>query len=225
MVVRRDGKRNEVYYHCSRHYRPWDSQACSYRRFVPGSWDSAVWDFVFALLSDDAWIEEQLATEERRSAESDKLIEIEKSKIAQLKTRIARVQEGFESGIYGTDEAKAKIVSYHKAIALTEKEIDRLYHSSAAELCAGDADSVRAQLRSFAQKNLEAASFDQKEELIRKLDVRVHPSEDLRTLRVRCGVGINWVSSDGPPSQCEKIIFGPPEGIRTEPNSDWQKNS
>lgn len=42
MVVRRDGKRNEVYYHCSRHYRPWDSQACSYRRFIPGSWDETV---------------------------------------------------------------------------------------------------------------------------------------------------------------------------------------
>ena len=61
-------KRNEVYYHCSRYYRPWDSKVYSYRRFVPGSWDEDVWDLGIALVVDNSWIEELLAIEEKESA-------------------------------------------------------------------------------------------------------------------------------------------------------------
>jgi len=61
-------KRKEVYYHCSKYYMPWDRRVYSYRRFVPASWDEAVWDLGLALLVDNSWIEEQLAIEEKESA-------------------------------------------------------------------------------------------------------------------------------------------------------------
>ena len=109
MVVRRDGKYNRVYYHCSKHYRPWDKEACTYRRFIPGTWDETTWDFVCALLSDDAWIEEQVAVERSRKDNAAKLLEAEERKVVQIQAKIAKIQEGFEAGIYSIDEAKKRI--------------------------------------------------------------------------------------------------------------------
>ena len=210
MVVRRDGKRNEVYYHCSRHYRPWDSQACSYRRFIPGSWDEAVWDFVFALLVDNAWIEEQLAVEQKESAARIKLLDIERGKITQIKAKIARVQEGFEAGVYSIDEAKMRIGSCQNAMARAEKEIERLSQNASRGLNTGDIDSLRQKLRALAEKNLDGATFEERRDIVSKLDVKIYPSEDLKTMGVRCGVNLVWDDIDDTPVQCGKIIFAPP---------------
>ena len=92
MVVRRDGKYNRVYYHCSKHYRPWDKEACTYRRFIPGTWDDTAWDFVYALLSDDAWMEEQLEAERNRRDNAARLIEAEERKLVQIRGKIAKIQ-------------------------------------------------------------------------------------------------------------------------------------
>jgi site-specific DNA recombinase len=211
MVVRRDGKRNEIYYHCSRHYRPWDSQACAYRRFIPGSWDNAIWDFVFALLTDNAWVEAQLVAEETQEGASSKLLHIEISKIGQIKSRIAKVQEGFEAGIYGVEEAKIKIADHQNSLVMAEKEIDRLSRISKRGLSSGNVDTLRKGLKDLARKNMDKADFEERLDIITKLDVKVYPSEDLRTMRVRCGLNITRVDVDDSATQCGKIIFGPPK--------------
>jgi hypothetical protein len=212
MVVRRDGKRNEVYYHCSKHYRPWDKQACSYRRFVLGSWDEAVWDFVFALLVDNSWIEEQLTAEQKESNASVKLLDMEKGKITQIKAKIARVQEGFEAGLYSINEAKTRVVGYQKALARADEEIKRLSQLSSGGFKTGDVDNLRQELRTLAEKNLDGASFEEKRNVIDKLDIRIYPSEDLKTMRVKCGVNIEWHhDTGGDAGQCGKIIFAPPQ--------------
>jgi len=149
MVVRRDGKQNRVYYHCSRHYRPWDTNACSYHRFVPGSWDEAVWDFIFAVLSDNSWIENQLAIEQNKTIVAGKLIDAEQRKITQIQTKIAKVQEGYEAGIYDTEEAKNRIAGYHKALSGAEQEIKRLQQSSSDGLTTMDVENLRRDLRAL----------------------------------------------------------------------------
>jgi hypothetical protein len=210
MVVRRDGKRNVIYYHCSRHYRPWDNQACSYRRFVPGAWDEAVWDFVFALLVDNSWIEEQLAAEQKDSAASAKLLDMERGKITQIKAKIVKVQEGFEAGVYSIEEAKMRIGSYQNAMTRAGKEIERLSQPASTGLNTADINTLRQELRALAEKNLEGATFEEKQDIISKLDVKIYPSEDLKTMRVRCGVNLVWDNIDNAAVKCGKIIFAPP---------------
>jgi site-specific DNA recombinase len=208
MVVRRDGKQNRVYYHCSRHYRPWDTNACSYHRFVPGSWDEAVWDFVCAVLSDSSWIENQLEVEQNKKIASAKLLEVELRKITQIQAKIAKVQEGFEAGIYSTEEAKSRIASYQKAVSGAEQEIKHLQQPSTDGLNSADIENLRKDLKAFAEKKLDGATFQEKQNVISKLNIRVYPSEDLKTIRVRCGV--NFVSEGNDHIQCGKIIFAPP---------------
>ena len=87
-----------MFYHCSRHYRPWDVNACSYHRFLPGSRDKAVWDFVCAVLSNSSRIEDQLKVEQNKSAAAAKLLEAEQREIAQTRAKIARVQEVMKPG-------------------------------------------------------------------------------------------------------------------------------
>ena len=48
-----------------------------------------------------------------------------------------------------------------------------------------DLDSLRQELLSLRYQNLEEASFEEKAELIARLGVKVIPSEDLKTWRIR----------------------------------------
>ena len=210
MVVRRDGYQNRVYYHCSRHYRPWDKDACTYHRFVPGSWDETVWDCVFALLIDNSWIEEQMAVEQHKSTATNKLLDTERRKITQIQAKIAKTQEGFEAGIYATDEAKKRIVSYQNAMTRAEQEIERLRRPAGKALNTADIDTLRQELRAIAERNLDGATFEERRDVISKLDVRVYPSEDLKTMRIKCGLNFTCddKANDGSGVQCGKIIFG-----------------
>lgn len=74
----------------------------------------------------------------------------------------------------------------------------------------GDIDSLRQKLRALAEKNLDGATFEERRDIVSKLDVKIYPSEDLKTMRVRCGVNLVWDDIDDTPVQCGKIIFAPP---------------
>jgi len=216
MVVRRDGDQNRIYYHCSRHYRTWDKDACTYRRFLPGSWDEVVWDFVFALLSDNSWIEEQLTVEQNKSTASTKLLDKEQRKIAQIQGRITKIQEGFEVGIYNTDEAKKRISSYHSAITKAEREIEQLLQLSGTGLNTFDIDTLRQELKALAERNLGEATFEERREVISKFDIKIYPSEDLKTIRIKCGVNLTCedIGNGHGLVKCGKIIFGPLKGTK-----------
>lgn len=213
MVVRRNGHQNRVFYHCSRHYRPWDDKACTYRRFVPGTWDELVWDFVCALLSDSVWIEEQLKVEGNQRVGVGKLLSAERNKIAQIKAKIAKIQEGFESGIYTTDEARNRIASYQNAVAGAEQKIEKLQKQmDTSGFDISDVDALRHELKALSQKNLKEAAFDEKCNLISKLDIRVYPSEDLKAIHIKCGINLRAKreSEATATAECGKIIFAPP---------------
>jgi len=181
---------------------------------VRGSWDEAVWDFVFALLIDNSWIEEQLAVEQNKSTATTKLLDTEQRKITQIQAKIAKIQEGFEAGIYSTDEAKKRIGSYQSAMARAEQEIERLRQPAGKGLNTTDIDILRKHLRAIAKRNLDGATFEERQDVISKLDLRIYPSEDLKTMRIKCGIDFaceDKVSDVGGAVQCGKIIFGPPQ--------------
>jgi len=72
-VLRKKGG-DQVYYYCRAHYCRWLSDPCTYSRFVPGTWDDDIWEEICAMLSNDAWLEQQLAAELSQSEDLEKLL-------------------------------------------------------------------------------------------------------------------------------------------------------
>lgn len=210
MVVRREGGSKKVFYHCARHYRKWDGKACGFRKFISARWDEYLWDCVYALLSDDSWIEGQLAAGQNSHEGAAKLMAAEERKITQLQARMVRVRAGYEEGIYDVGEARNRINGFEKAIALAKEEIASLQRQSGIDSAAGlNVNSLKSELESLRRKNLESATFDEKLQIMGLLDIKVHPSEDLRTVRIKTGFGIDW-DKESNQTYCGKVTFAPP---------------
>ncbi len=125
VVRRRKSCDPKIYYHCSK-AENFSGERCMFRTFVPGVWDEAVWDSVYALLKQDSWIEEQFSHIEKQDEDIEKLINIEQQKIRQFQTKVAKIKEGFEGNIYSLEEAKAKIAAYQDTALRATQEIKRL---------------------------------------------------------------------------------------------------
>lgn len=224
MVVRREGDSKKIYYHCARHYRVWDGKACGFRKFVSARWDDYIWDCVYALFCDDSWLEQQLTAEQDHQEAITKLIDVEQRKIAQLQVKITRVQAGYEEGIYDAGEAKNRIKDCQKAIALAEKEILKLQRRASAPGIDGSSiGSLKRELELLRRTNLGSACFDDKLRLMGLLNIKVYPSEDLKTVRIRTGLGINSseVTAGSEQDCCGKVLFAPPRVSIGRTPADW----
>jgi len=129
-VLRKRGG-DQVYYYCRAHYRPWLQNVCIFNRFVPGTWDDEIWEETCAIMSSDAWLEQQLATELSHSADLEKLIRMEQLRISQAKLRVSKVQDGWEKGFYTPEEVQTKLAEHRQAVARAESEIGRLRKQTA----------------------------------------------------------------------------------------------
>lgn len=215
MVIRRKSNSQDLYYHCSRHYRSWSKDICSYRGFVPGAWDEAAWDAVFSLLMQDDWIEKHLGTAQSRSKNLGRLIKIEEQKITQAESKINKIREGFESELYSLEEAKIRIASYRAVVMKAEAEVKKIREkANLYDTAHVDADGVRNELKKLAQQNLNDANFQEKRDLMNKLDFRIYPSEDLKTMGIKCGLKLVNDSADtgigASQDQCGKVVFDLP---------------
>lgn len=224
MIVRRGGRQQRVYYHCSAYFRKWLTPPCSYRTFIPGTWDDFIWYDVCRLLSDDAWIERQLASQTSQNDSAEKLIRLQQFKISQAASKIVRVQDGFEAGIYTAVEAKERITGHQATVAKAKEEISRIeQESSFAGNSADSLVTVQGELKALRDRNLDEATFEDKLDVIAKLGLKVHPSEDLKSIQVSCQLDlprvwpkgtevVQYKSEDERESQseCGIVMFGSP---------------
>jgi hypothetical protein len=231
MVVRRDGRQNRVYYHCSKYFHTWAEQPCNYRRFIPGSWDELIWQDVSTWLRDDAWVEQQVTSEQSQDENLDKLVRLQQLKIFQSRAKIAKVQEGFEGSIYGLDEARKRIADLQQTIAKAEEEIQRLQETvQARRSSTADINVTREELKALRDRNLDATTFEEKLDIVSRLGIKVYPSEDLKSMRVLCELNLDRGHADTGGSgieskgiranvdsdsaiECRKVTIGPP--VRT----------
>ena len=198
MVVRRDGKLNRVYYHCSKYFKKWVENPCTYSKFIPGTWDDVVWMDVCTLLHDDTWIEGELNKRQSTGSEVEKLIRMEEFKITQARAKIAKIQEGFEGGLYDLEEAKRRTASYHDAVTRAGDELKRLSSFNGLPLSKESSnEALRQELRALRDKNLDGATFEEKTELVTTLGIEVYPAEDLRSMRVKCRLGYGGSNDAG----------------------------
>ena len=167
------------------------------------------------MLMHDAWLEEYLGSVKDQAEDVERLVKSEQQKILRAHAKITKIREGFETGIYSVDDAKVRIAGCQDAIGKAEQEIRRIreqvnnYSTSAI-----DSDTLRQELQQLATKNLEEATFEEKRDIINRLSIRVYPSEDLKTMRVKCGLKLmiegdnnGSVGEDG----CGIVMFGLPK--------------
>ena len=229
MVVRHNGRQGRVYYHCSKYFRPWVDIPCTYKRFLPGTLDDVIWQDLSVLLRDDTWVEQQVASRLTRGRNSAKVIRLQQYKISQAAARIAKIREGFEGGLYDLDEAKARVAEHQAVMARAEDEVRRLQADTAAD--PGNLEALSDHLRSLRDKRLDHASFQEKLDLIYKLDVKAYPSEDAKSLKVTCRLDLPAFKSDKRPNRentsgehsseesepaerCGKVLFATPARLR-----------
>jgi hypothetical protein len=231
MIVRRDGRQNRVYYHCSKYFRPWADQPCSYRRFIPGTWDDIVWSDVCALLRDDAWIEKEHSLQQSQVGSVDKLIRLEEFKVSQARAKISKVREGFEADIYTLEEAKRRLSTLQDIVTRGEKELLRLQGTVQSPALQSASLQVMVEgLKALRSRNLDEATFDEKLEIVSDLGIKVYPSEDLKSMKVHCQLNLNPPDSNpregspvsphdqgesGSKLKCGIVLYAPPDGIRT----------
>ncbi len=174
-------------------------------------------------------MEQQLISAQSQDENTLKLIRLQRFKISQAQTRIAKVQEGFEGGVYSLDDAKRRIANHQETIARAEKEIQQQEQAmKGSTLGSTDIEAMRDELKSLRDRNLDEATFDEKLEIVTRLGIKVYPSVDLKSMRVVCrlnleprqsadrggGIDSREIQSDGE-SECGKVMFGSPSRIRT----------
>jgi hypothetical protein len=214
-VLRKRGT-DQVYYYCRAHYRPWLQNACTFNRFVPGTWDDEIWGEICAIMSSDAWLEQQLAVELSRSADLEKLIRMEQLKMSQAKLRVNKVQEGWEKGFYTPEEVQAKLAERRQAVARAEAEIERLEKQMANKgLSTLEAELLRRELKALRDRNLTQSPFEEKADLVAKLGIKVLPSEDLKSRKILCRLNLTNVDDEKEQSGFAKVMFGSAYRIRT----------
>ena len=184
LAVRRLSGSDKHYYFCLRLIRASETRHCTYRRFVPGAWDAAIWDCVYALLKQDSWVKERLSEIEKQGQDISKLVKLEQQKMLQTQTRINRVREGFEGGLYNLEEAKSKLNHYQNTADKAQKEIDRLLALNGKTGKINVAE-LEKELERLSQENLDKATFAEKRDIIGKLGMRVYPSEDLKSVKIK----------------------------------------
>ena len=187
MVVRRHPRYDKLYYHCKVYGRKWDTMPCTYSTFVPGSWDEVVWADTCSILRDDRWLDSELQIMADQGRDIGRLIRMQEAKIAQMKHRIAKVQEGFEGEIYTLEQAQSRTWQLQVSIKEVEGETERLRRrAGAGPHTEGQLRAAREELARLRDRNLDEASFDERQEIFRRLGLRVYPAEDLQTMRIKC---------------------------------------
>jgi len=214
-VLRKRGT-DQVYYYCRAHYRPWLQNACTFNRFVPGTWDYEIWDEICTIMGTDAWLEQQLSTELSHSADLEKLVRIEQLRMSQAKLRVSKVQEGWEKGFYTPEEAQAKLAEHRQAIARAEAEIARLQKQIVSRgLSPLEAELLRQELKALRDRNLMESPYEEKADLVAKLGIKVLPSEDLKSRKILCRLNLTKVNDEKEQSGFAKVMLGRPYSIRT----------
>ncbi len=230
MLVKRAGKERRVYYHCSRYFRPWAPDPCSFTRFVPGTLDEVIWGDMCILLKDDSWVEKQVVSELSRDENVGKLIRLQQHRISQARAKMAKVQRGYEGELYSLEEARDRVKALQEVISESQAEIRRLESRLTQGQSEAQVERLVEQLKAMRDRNLEDATFAEKLELVSLLGIQIHPSEDLKSVRVVCSLNLMRQERGANPgvqlpvkptdygeheSRCGKVAHGGADGIRT----------
>jgi len=163
------------------------------------------------MLKNDLWIEKQLAVEIDRSEDIGKLIRLQEHKINTYRSKIRKVEEGFEGGLYTLEEAKLRKQKSQEAINAARVEIDTLKKQlNASGFTPDGIENLRLELKNLQNRNMSEANIEERLDLVARLGIKVYPSEDLKLRRIKCGVDIRGIQKTGEQDGFAKVVFGRP---------------
>jgi len=64
-------------------------------------------------------------------------------------------------------------------------------------------------------RNIAQASFEERLDLVAQLGIKVYPSEDLKSRRIKCGMDIRNIENSGGQQGYAKVVYGRPYRSRT----------
>ena len=215
MSVKRD-KRGRIYYYCRSHYSKWLQDRCDYNHFVPGTWDDQIWDDICAWLSNDAWIHYQINHLPAKAEGIEKRIRLQQWKINQAEDAIRKIHDGWEKDLYASDEAEQRLSKHRCIIDTAKAEIERLQTISDQEaLRPSDVQSMAAALKELRDNNLRDASFQERQDIVAKLGIKITPTEDLSTRTIQCRLNLYGLIRKNNADDSAIVLSGTPGGIRT----------
>ena len=59
------------------------------------------------------------------------------------------------------------------------------------------------------------ASFEERFDLVARLGIKVYPSEDLKSRRIKCGMDVRGIQEIGEQEGLAKVVYGRPYRSRT----------
>jgi hypothetical protein len=69
-------------------------------------------------------------------------------------------------------------------------------------------EEVRKELKRLAEANLNGATFKERLDLINKLNLKVYPSEDLKTMRIKCSILPQYEDKAEHQKECQIVLSG-----------------
>jgi len=108
-------------------------------------------------------------------------------------------------------EAAASIDRYRQVTARAQVEVQRLAgQQSAGRFSPVDVQQLRQRFQSLRNRNLAEATFEERLDLVARLDIRVYPSEDLRSRRITCRLNLGAMVGGRVQEGSERVLTGVP---------------
>ena len=144
-----------------------------------------------------------------------KLIRLQEQKIYNYQSKIRKVEEGFEGGLYTLEEAKLRKQKSLEAINVAQAEIDILKRQNGNSFTPDGIERLRLELKNLQDRNMAEASFEERLDLVARLGIKVYPSEDLKSRRIKCGMDLRGIQEIEEQDGFAKVVFGRPCRSRT----------
>ncbi len=94
-------------------------------------------------------------------------------------------------------------------------EIDSLKRQNGNSFTPDGIERLRLELKNLFDRNMAEASFEERLDLVARLGIKVYPSEDLKSRRIKCGMDIRGIQKTGEQEGFAKVVYGRPYRSRT----------
>jgi site-specific DNA recombinase len=174
------------YYQCSHRKMHASMSECSQKALRAENVEAAVWEYVYALMSDpetirvgiDAMIDEECRSSGLRG-NPDQEAKGWLERIADVDRQRARAQDLAVEGLLSPDELRAKLAELTDARSSAERELEALRgHRERIQRLERNRDALLEEFPAEAPERLEQLTGEQRNRLYRTLKLEVRPTKD-----------------------------------------------
>ena len=114
------------------------------------------------------------------------------------------------------EESKVRKKKNQAAINAAQTEIETLKKQSGVSGFTPESiERLKLELKNLHSRNLAETSFEERLDMVAMLNIKIFPSEDLKSRRIKCGVDMAGIQKLGEQEGFAKVVFGRPYRSRT----------